>query len=189
MSDRPSHKRGERVDEPPAPHEAASEEDLIAVARIARPQGIRGEVIANLLTDFPERFARLDEVHLAWPSGAVERRALEASRLQNGRVVLKLKGCDTRTEAETLRNARVMLTRAKLVKLPADTFYDFDLLDCAVTTTAGQPVGKVIEVRKYGAAPLLAVKSDEGRELLIPLTNSICPEVDIAQKRIVIDPP
>ena len=172
--------------QPDAPEGQA---DLVAVARIARPQGIRGEVIADLLTDFPERFAQLDEVHLAKPNSAVECRTLEASRLQNGRVVLKLKGCDTRTDAETLRDARVLVTSEKLVKLPSDTFYDFDLLDCAVSTTAGQSVGKVVDVQKYGAAPLLAVKSDGGKEVLIPLTNSICLEVDVAQKRIVIEPP
>ncbi len=169
-----------------APEELAN---LVAIARIARPQGIRGEVIADLLTDFPERFARLGEVHLTRPNGAVERRALEASRPHNGRVVLKLKGCDTRTDAETLRDARVLVASAELVKLPAGTFYEFDLLDCAVSTTTGQPVGKVVGVQKYGAAPLLAVKSDEGKEVLIPLTNSICLEVDVEQKRIVIEPP
>jgi 16S rRNA processing protein RimM len=163
--------------------------ELVAIARIARPQGIRGEVIADLLTDFPERFAQLNEVHMARPDGALERRKLESSRLHGGRVVLKLAGCDTRNEAESLRDARVLVTRAQLVKLPADTYYDFDLRDCVVSTTTGQPVGKVVEVQKYGAAPLLVVKSDEGKEMLIPLTNSICPEVDVAQKRIVIDPP
>jgi 16S rRNA processing protein RimM len=172
--------------QPDSPFELA---ELVTVARIARPQGIRGEVVADLLTDFPERFARLGEVHLAKPGGPVERRTLEMARLHNGRIILKLKGCDTRNEAEYLRDARVLVTRSELIKLPADTYYNFDLLDCVVSTTKGQPVGKVVDVQKYGAAPLLAVKSDEGKEFLIPLTNSICLDVDVAQKRIVIDPP
>src|SRR5262245_8330894 len=99
--------------------------ELFAVARITRPQGIRGEVSAELLTNFPDRFARLTEVYLAKPNGAPERRPLEASRLHKGRVILKLKGCDTRNEAESLRDARVLVTGAQLVKLPADSFYDF----------------------------------------------------------------
>jgi 16S rRNA processing protein RimM len=163
-------------------------DDLIAVARIARPQGLRGEVMADLLTDFPERFAALKDVRLATPQGVLELRQLESSRLQQGRVVLKFKGCDTRNEAEGLRDARVLVTRAQLVKLPVDTFYDFDLIGCAVSTTGGQPLGQVTAVQNYGAAPLLAVQN-EGRELLIPLARGICVEIDLQQKRIVVDPP
>jgi ribosomal 30S subunit maturation factor RimM len=65
-----------------------------------------------------------------------------------------------------LRDARVLVTSAKLVNCRLTLFTSFDLLDCAVSTTAGQPVGKVVGVQKYGAAPLLAVKSDEGKEVL-----------------------
>ena len=73
-------------------------------------------------------------------------------------------------------------------RLPEDTFYEFDLVDCEVVTTKGEPVGRVAGVRNYGAAPLLVV-IDGGRERLIPLASRICQEVDIARKRIVIDPP
>ena len=66
---------------------AQASAELIAVARIARPQGIRGEVIADLLTDFPERFAKLDEVRLVKPDGAVELAHLEKSRLHQGRII------------------------------------------------------------------------------------------------------
>lgn len=163
--------------------------ELIAVARIARPQGIRGEVIADLLTDFPDRFAALDEVRLAKPDGTVELAHLEKARLHQGRVILKFKGSDSRNAAEMLRDVRVLVTRAQLVVLPKDTYYDFDLIDCAVITTAGQPVGKVTQVHNYGAAPLLAVRGETGKEVLIPLASTICLDVDVAQKRIVVEPP
>lgn len=163
--------------------------ELIAVARIARPQGIRGEVIADLLTDFPDRFATLDEVRLAKPDGTVELAHLEKPRLHQGRIILKFKGYDSRNAAETLRDVRVLVTRAQLVVLPKDTYYDFDLIDCVVVTTAGQPVGKVTQVHNYGAAPLLAVQGENAKEILIPLVSSICLDVDVAQKRIVVEPP
>src|SRR5262249_23218892 len=113
---------------------------------------------------------------------------LENFRQHKGRVVLKFAGYNTMNEAEGLRDARVMVTRDQLVKLPEDSFYDFDLVGCEVTTTAGRPIGRVGSVRSYGAAPLLAV-SDGEQEHLIPLASSICLEIDIARKRIVIDPP
>jgi 16S rRNA processing protein RimM len=167
---------------------ASNVDDLIVVARIARPQGIRGEVIADLLTDFPERFAKLENACVKKPNGELLILRLEGFRPHKGRVVLKFAGYDTMNAAEELRDARVMITHDQLVKLPEDTFYDFDLIDCEVTTTGGQPVGRVKSVQSYGAAPLLAVEEGE-KEHLIPLASSICIEIDVAQKRIVIDPP
>lgn len=164
-------------------------DDLITVARIARPQGIRGEVIADLLTDFPERFAKLTEVRLGWPNGKVATIGLEKARPHQGRILLKLKGYDSRDEAEKLRDARVLVTRDQLVELPADSYYDFDLVDCLVSTAAGLVVGKVVGVQNFGAAPLLVVMNDEKQERLIPLASSICTEVDVANKRITIEPP
>lgn len=164
-------------------------EDMITVARIARPQGIRGEVIADLLTDFPERFARLTEVRAVWPNGNVAVIGLERARPHLGRIILKLKGYDSRNEVETLRGVRLTVTREQLIELPADNYYDFDLVDCVVSTAGGLAIGKVAGVQNFGAAPLLVVKGDDGRERLIPLASSICTEVDVANKRIVIEPP
>jgi 16S rRNA processing protein RimM len=164
-------------------------EDLITVARIARPQGIRGEVIADLLTDFPERFANLGKVRVGWPNGDLTVVELERARPHQGRILLKFKGCDSRDEAEKLRDVRLLVTREQLVRLPADTYYDFDLVDCVVSTATGLLVGKVVGVQNFGAAPLLVVNDDEKRERLIPLASSICTVVDITHKRIVIEPP
>lgn len=164
-------------------------DDLITVARIARPQGIRGEVIAELLTDFPERFAKLTELRLGWPNGKTAVIGLEKARPHQGRILLKLQGYDSRDEAENLRDARVLVTRNQLVQLPADSYYDFDLVDCLVTTATGLAVGKVAGVQNFGAAPLLVVKDEDGKERLIPLASSICTEVDVVNKRIVIEPP
>ncbi len=89
------------------------------------------------------------------------------------RMLLKFAGYDTMDAAEGLRDTRVMITRDQLVKLPEDTFYDFDLIDCEVTTIGGKSVGWVKSVQSFGAAPLLAVVDGE-REHLIPLASSIC---------------
>ena len=167
----------------------ADDEDLITVALIARPQGLRGEVIADLRTDFPDRFEDLDEVRLRLASGAVVERQLEYGRLHKGRIVLKFVGSDSVGEAEMLRGASLLITKSQLIPLPPDSYYDFDLVDCQVLTRDGGMVGRVAAVEHYGAAPLLVVVSPETREFLIPLAASICVEVDTAQKRIIVDPP
>ena len=164
------------------------DDDLISVAHIARPQGIRGEVIADLLTDFPERFSKLSAVTVKKASGELATLQLQQARLHNGRVVLKFSGIDDMNSAETLRGARVLITADQLVKLPKDSFYEFDLVDCEVVTADGQFLGKVTGVQRFGAAPLQVV-NDGGREHLIPLASSICTDVNVAQKRVVVDPP
>ena len=168
--------------------EDVRQDDLICVARIARPQGHRGEVIADLLTDFPERFARLGRVYVKRADGRLLLLDLENSRLHKGRVALKFAGCDSIPGAEELRDARVLVSRDQLVELPEDTYYDFDLIGCEAVATGGQYLGHVKEVQNYGAAPLLVVR-DGARELLIPLVLSICVEIDTGRKRIVVNPP
>lgn len=171
-----------------------SEEDLITIARIARPQGLRGEVVADLLTDFPERFETLETAQVKKANGQMLAVRLENAWPHKGRIVLKFAGIDNANHAEDLRDARVMIKHDQLVKLPKDTFYNFDLVGCEVVTvgklqSGGQHrIGQVKNVENHGAAPLLVVSGD-GREHLIPLASSICLEIDIAHKRIVIDPP
>jgi 16S rRNA processing protein RimM len=168
---------------------SAEVEELISVARIVRPQGRRGEVIADLLTDFPDRFAGLGEITVRLSTGETSIRKLESSWLHKGRVVLKFGGYENITQAEELRDALVLVMRDQLVELPVDTYYDFDLVDCEVMTKDARPVGRVTGIQRYGAAPLLAVQDDEKREHLVPLTMSICVEIDVARKRIIVDPP
>ncbi|HMB30095.1 MAG TPA: hypothetical protein VKS99_18430, partial [Blastocatellia bacterium] len=69
------------------------EDDLISVARVVRPQGHRGEVIADLLTDFPERFAGLDRAYVKRADGRLLVLDLQSSRTHKGRVALKFAGC------------------------------------------------------------------------------------------------
>lgn len=171
--------------------------ELILIAVIDRPQGLRGEVIASLMTDFPERFERQRQAW-AFRSGSSEvwEATIERARLHKGRIVLKLAGYDDMTSAEALRGVRLGVTRDELIPLPPETYYDFDLVDCEVVTVGGEVVGRVQKVERFGAAPLLVVaaarpgiEAGVGRELLIPLATSICTEIDIVRKRIVVDPP
>lgn len=178
------------------PSEPPVVDDLYAIARIARPRGLKGEVIAVLLTDFPERLDRLSEAEVPtwgiWPGGEVRRVEVERAWLQNGRVVLKFVGCETEEGAEFYRGVSVAITSDSLQELPPDTWYHFDLIGCDVATNKGESIGNVERVEEFGAAPLLVVKSSERgseREVLIPLSLSICIEIDVERKKITIDPP
>ncbi len=163
-------------------------DQLISIARIARPQGVRGEVIADILTDFPDRFANLDEVTLVRDGRVFGSLNLQQHRFHKGRVLLKFAGYDDPDKADELRGASLVISRDELTELEEDEYFLFDLEDCEVITMEGQTLGTVAKVEDFGAAPLLVVRN-QGREFLIPLTREICPEVDTENKRIVVNPP
>jgi 16S rRNA processing protein RimM len=80
------------------------------------------------------------------------------------------------------------VARHQLVKLPANSYYEFDLVDCEVVTLEGRRLGRIAGIERYGGTPLLVVRDAE-REYLIPFALDICTEIDIASKRVVVAPP
>lgn len=164
-------------------------DDLVAVARIVRPRGLRGEAVAELLTDFPERFEHLDDVTAVLPGGERRKLKIENAWFQKDRIVLKFQGLDTVRDAEALRGAEICVDEGEAVKLAEGEFFDWQLQGCEAVTIGGDPVGTVREVMRTGGTELLVVVAADGREVLIPFAESICTEVDIEGKRMTVDPP
>jgi 16S rRNA processing protein RimM len=165
------------------------DEELIAVARVAKTRGVRGEVAAQLLTDFPERFRGLEELIAITPAGERRTLAVEESWLHGGRVILKFAGYDTPEDAKELVGYELTVPESEAVELEEGEFFDWQLVGCRVETVASRALGAVAEVMHYGAAPVLVVKDDGGREHLIPLAESICVEINVERKLIRVDPP
>lgn len=162
----------------------------VVIARVVKAFGIRGEAAADVLTDFPERFDDVSDVTLR--RGATERPAeLERYRFHKERVLLKFVGVDTMNDAETLVGFDVVIPDEARYELPEgeDLFYESDLVGCAVETTGGEPVGEIESVLRTGGHDVLTVRKSDGREALVPFVDEICVEVDVAAKRVVIDPP
>ena len=163
-------------------------EDLVAIANIVRTRGLKGEVVADVLTDFPNRFESLDVVTAVRESGERFELNIERFWFQNGRVILKFAGFDTVEIGETLRNVEICVPETEAVELDEDEFFDWELTGCKVETTDGTEIGEVTELMRTGGAELLVVKG-EAKEYLIPFAIAICIEVDIENKLIRIDPP
>ena len=164
-------------------------DDLVAVAKILRPRGLRGEAVAEVLTDFPERFENLDRVTAVLPNGERRDLILENAWFQKERVVLKFTGLGTVEDAEALRDAEICIDESEAVELEEGEFFDWQLEGCEAVSIEGEPVGKVREVLRTGGTEVLVVDTADGREVLIPFAESICTEVDIEGKRITVDPP
>jgi 16S rRNA processing protein RimM len=164
--------------------------ELVLVARVARPRGVRGEVAADLLTDFPERFGWLEELIAVFPGGRRRRLALEGHWLHGDRVVLKFGGFDTPEEAAALAGCELGVPESEAVELEEGEFYDWQLEGCRVETVGGREVGTVREVLHTGGeAPVLVIRDEGGRENLVPLALSICVEIDVAARLIRVDAP
>jgi len=186
-----------------------SAQQWVVLAHILRPQGRKGEVLADLFTDFPERFEKHPHIWLA-PAGFAESPAINGSSdslLQTaevaeywlpvgknaGRIVLKFTGAETIEHAEKLAGKEVVVPVTERLQLDADAAYISDLIGCTVFNR-DIPIGTVEDVefamtpdgsrRLEDAAPLLTITSFEGDEILIPFAKAYLLELDTAQKAI-----
>lgn len=163
-------------------------EDLVAIAKLAKPRGLRGEIVGDVLTDFPERFDDLGSVSIVYPSGETVAGEIEKFWFQKGRIVLKFAGFDSIEAAETLRNCEICIPESEAVELEAGEFFDWELEGCKVETLEGESLGAVKEVMRTGGTEVLVV-AGETKEYLIPFAETICVEVDVTNKLIKIDAP
>lgn len=166
----------------------AGSSELVIIARAVKPRGLKGELVAELLTDFPERFEDVEELVLVSPAGERTVGRLENYWFQNDRVVLKLAGYDDVEAAKALAGFEIAVPEAERVLLPSDHYYDWELEGCTVTV-GSESIGKVQSVIRTGGTEILAIADENGKESLIPLVDSIVVEIDAAAKTIVVDPP
>ena len=163
-------------------------DELVAIAKIVKTRGLRGEVVAELLTDFPERFENLESVIAVAPDGTRSELTIESFFFQKGRVVLKLAGYNSIEAAEELRGFEICIPEADAVELDEGEFFDWELQGCRVETVEGETIGEVTEVMRTGGTEILVVKGTD-KEYLVPFSETICVEVDVAGKLIKVDPP
>ncbi len=163
-------------------------DECAVVGRVARAHGNRGQVIVNPETDFVEDRFRVGAELLANRGGRIDRLRVTAMRVHLGRPVVAFGGVETMNDAEAMAGVELRVPVADLAPLPSGTFYRHDLVGCRVETTGGTVVGEVASVEgELGTSRL--VVAGPGGEVLIPLVQVICVDIDVAARRIVVDPP
>ena len=147
-----------------------------------RPRGRRGEVVAELLSDFPERLAERRRLFVVAPGGSRREMELEEHWLHQGRLILKFSGVDSITDAETLAGSEVQIRREQRVVLPVGSAYVTDLIGCKVVDIASRPpreIGAITDVLfGFGDAPLLEIQ-DGGQEHLVPFAEAYLKRLDL----------
>jgi 16S rRNA processing protein RimM len=170
------------------PHRYPRDEDVV-IARIIKARGIRGEVACTLETDFPERFSSLDQVTVVMADGARLQLRLEDHWFHNQRVILKFQGYDSMTAAEGLAGGRLVVDEADAGPLSEGQYLEREVIGSEVITADGRKLGLVTGVMRTGGTDVLILEAIDGREQLIPFADEICTQVDLAAKRITVDPP
>jgi 16S rRNA processing protein RimM len=165
-------------------------EQWVWLARIRRPQGRKGEVFADILTDFPEKFADRRQLWLlaeARPAAPPRQAELIAHWLHKGGIVLHFAGVDSITAAEMLSGLIVAIPLAERAPLAEDEVYVADLIGCELIDVAGAiavRVGEIEDVdRSAGPVALLVVRGAAG-EVLVPFAKSFLRKLDLPGNRV-----
>lgn len=167
------------------------------LARLIRPQGRRGEVLAEILTDFPERFAEMRNAFL-WRGDnfTATSIAIEHSWLHKGKVVLKFVQVDSISAAEALRGAELVIPREERLPLQPDAVYIGDLIGCQLIDLTSSEhsnpsiVGTICDViQQEKTADLLIVAGEDGSEYEIPFAKAYLGKIDLAGRRLEMNLP
>jgi 16S rRNA processing protein RimM len=164
-------------------------EALVAVGRVARAVGRRGEVAVDAWSSGPEPFERLSRVYVGGGSFPPVALGVESVRIHKGRPVVKFSGISSIGEAEGLAGRELRTPESDLPPLPPGRFYQFEIRGLTVNDRARGPIGIVESVMETGGTDVLVVRRASGEETLVPLCQEIVKKIDPARGRVDIDAP
>ena len=160
----------------------------VVVAEVRRPHGLRGEVVLKLLSDTPHRFGKGRELQVVYPNGERGDFVIESSRRQKDTVVVGFVGADNREDAESLRGARLEVSRESVPPSPEGSYYYFELLGCACHDEEEGDLGRVVEIVEDGGGLILKIEDGE-RQLMVPFVRAYLKRVDTTAGTIEVDLP
>lgn len=159
----------------------------IAVGKLKRVRGNRGELIGEIYSSQPGRAEKLKEVMLE-AGGRRKSARIESVWHHEGRIVFKFAGIDSISDAEPWAGADVLAPESEKIEPGEGEYSHEDLTGCKVFAGAGE-IGVVTGVEDYGGPSLLRVEAADGREILVPFARSICRQIDVTAKVIRVDLP
>jgi 16S rRNA processing protein RimM len=162
----------------------SSEPRFIAIGRIIRAHGLRGELTVEVLTDFPERFDTIEAVYVG-DSQQADAWAVAATRWHRERVLLTLEGCADRTTAEGLRGLLIQVPIEEAMTLPEDEYYPYQLVGLDVVTTDGEDLGRLSEVIFTNANEVYVVTGPRD-QILLPAIADVIEQVDLEAGQMIV---
>jgi len=163
--------------------------ELVAIGRVVKPQGRRGEVAVEPLSDRPERFPGLRTAFVEAPDGGSREVTVAGCWPHKGRYVLKLEGVDSIDEAEAYRGRELRIPEEDLEPLPEGSYYHHQLRGLRVEQPGGADLGRVADLMETGAGATVLVVQGPSGEHLVPLAEDFVREVDLSGGRLVVELP
>ena len=157
---------------------------MYIIGYIIKPHGIKGEVKVKAISPYPDRFKELEQVYLEQKS--LNTYSVERVRITNNYIYLKLDKINTRNEAEPLRNCDILVKKEDLISLSPDEYFIHDLIGCDIFTENGKKLGKLIDVMQMNANDVYVIRSQEGKEILLPAIKDVIKDIDIKSRKIKI---
>jgi len=158
---------------------------LVLVGTVVGVHGVRGNVKIKSYTDDPAALGRYRPI-LDGAGRSVRLRVVGEAK---GTVVAQFHGVGDRDAAEALRGTRLFVPRSALPPAEEEEFYHADLIGMAVDLASGERLGTVVAVENFGAGDVVEVRPPQGASIFVPFTRAAVPEVDLAGRRLVVDPP
>ncbi|MBO6789932.1 MAG: 16S rRNA processing protein RimM [Dinoroseobacter sp.] len=161
-----------------------SGKDLVCVGAIAGSFGVKGEVRLKSFCAEPAAIS----IYAPLSDESGNNYDVKITRTIKNGLAARLSGVSSKEAADALKGTRLFAPRDRLPELDDDEFYHADLLGMAVLDTGGTKLGSVKAVLNHGAGDLLEVNTGQG-VVLLPFSLAVVPTVDLAGRRIVVDPP
>jgi 16S rRNA processing protein RimM len=155
---------------------------FLAIARVVKPWGVRGQIKLEVLTGFPDQLDRLKRVYLG-PHAAPH--DVAGFQWHSGELLLQLAGVRDRNAAELLRGQLVQIERHDAVPLQPGEYYEHQIVGLNVVTAEGEPLGQIVEVIATGANDVYVVHGPRG-EILLPARVEVVREIDLGAATMTV---
>jgi 16S rRNA processing protein RimM len=162
---------------------SASKPAFLAVGRIRRPHGVRGQVLMEIYTDFPERLLTQRIVYVGRDHRELK---LASVRSHNDGLLLGFEGIVTPEDAGLLRNQILYVDAREQPELPKGEYYHHQLIGMQVLDENDQNLGTLTEILETGANDVYVIKTVDGSELLLPAIPEVILEVDLPNKIMLV---
>lgn len=160
-------------------------EEYLEIGQIVNTNGLKGLLKIKPFTDDITRFEDLEFIYIQKGQELIKKQIEEVKYVKN-MVLLKLEGIDNIDEAEKYRNLYIKINKEDAGEVPEGSYLIVDMLKCSVYTDENELLGKMIDVLTTGSNDVYVVKTEEGKEVLLPAIKDVVKEIDIQNKKIVV---
>jgi len=157
---------------------------MFVIGKVLKPQGIKGEVKAEIITSFPEHFGQLSDIYIE--RDVHSKLHVENTWFSKNFVVIKFKEIESRNDAEELRGKYLYIAAEDLYPLEEDEFYHHQLLGLKVYDQDNMYLGIVKEIESYPLNDILNIESENKETFLIPVVKDFIKEVDLQSQKVTV---